>query len=121
MTTSGEVTEVGQHELTKCVTVQSVWLCPFLRWVSENSCAATIYNDDECGHVYEQCKFTVKERQLPQLVVLFTKQWLLIADALEPWMAKCLEQEDKVFSAAYAVLPWYLMCNCVLNIGKHAI
>ena len=28
--TSGEVTEVSQHELTKCTTVQSIWLCPFL-------------------------------------------------------------------------------------------
>ncbi len=36
-------------------------------------------------------------------------------------MAKCSEQEDKVFSVAYAVLPWYLMCDCVLNVGKHAI
>ena len=47
VTTSGEVTEVGQHELTKCATVQSIWLCPFLRWVLENSCTATIYNDDK--------------------------------------------------------------------------
>ncbi len=47
VTNSGEVTEVGQHELTKCATVQSIWLCPFLRWASENSCTATIYNDDE--------------------------------------------------------------------------
>ncbi len=62
VTTSGEVTEVGQQELSKCAMVQSVWLCPFLRWASKNSCAATIYNDDERGHVYEQCKFTVKER-----------------------------------------------------------
>ncbi len=59
---SGEVTKVGQHELTKCATVQSVWLCPFLYWASEDSCVATIHNDDERGHVYEQCKFTVKER-----------------------------------------------------------
>ncbi len=44
---SGEVTEVSQHKLTKCATVQSVWLCPFLRWASGNSCAATIYNNDE--------------------------------------------------------------------------
>ncbi len=36
-------------------------------------------------------------------------------------MAKCSEQEDKVFSVAYAVLPWYLMSNCMLNVGKHAI
>ena len=36
-------------------------------------------------------------------------------------MAKCSEQEDKVFSVVYAVLPRYSMCNCVLNIGKHAI
>ncbi len=47
VTTSGEVTEVDQHELTKCTMVQSIWLCPFLRWASENLCAATIYNDDE--------------------------------------------------------------------------
>ncbi len=40
---------------------------------------------------------------------------------LEPWTAKCSEQEDKVFSVAYAVLPWYLMCNCVLNVGKRVI
>ncbi len=40
---------------------------------------------------------------------------------LEPWTAKCSEQEDKVFSVAYAVLPQYSMCNCVLNVGKHAI
>ncbi len=71
--TSGEVTEVSQHELTRCAMVQSVWLCPFLRWVSEDSCAATIYNNDERGHVYEQCKFTVKERRPPQPVVLFTE------------------------------------------------
>ncbi len=121
MTTSGEVTEVGQHELTKCATVQSIWLCPFLRWASENSCAVTIYNDDKQGHIYEQCKFTVKERQPLQPVVLFTEWQLLIADVLEPWMAKCSEQEDKVFSVAYAVLPQYSMCNCVLNVGKHMI
>ncbi len=60
--TSGEVTEVTQHELTKCAAVRSVWLCPFLCWASEDSCAATIYNDNEQGHVYEQCKFMVKER-----------------------------------------------------------
>ncbi len=89
--------------------------------MSEDLCAVTIYNDDKRGHVYEQCKFTVKERQPPQPVVLFMERRLLIADALEPWMAKCSEQEDKVFSVAYAVLPRYLMCNCVLNIGKHAI
>ncbi len=71
--------------------------------------------------MYEQCRFTVKERQLPQPVVLFTEWQLLIVDTLEPWMVKCSEQEDKVFSVAYAVLPWYLMCNCMLNIGKHAI
>ncbi len=47
VTTSGEVTEVSQHELAKCVMVQSVWLCPFLRWASEDSCAVTIYNDDK--------------------------------------------------------------------------
>ncbi len=47
VTASGEVTEVSQHELTRCATVQSVWLCPFLRWASEDSCAATIYNDNE--------------------------------------------------------------------------
>ena len=47
VTTSGEVTEVNQHELTRCATVRSVWLCPFLCWASENSCATTIYNDDE--------------------------------------------------------------------------
>ncbi len=45
--TSGEVTEVGQHELTKCAMMQSVWLCPFLHWASENSCAVTIYNNDK--------------------------------------------------------------------------
>ncbi len=45
----------------------------------------------------------------------------MFADALEPWTAKCSEQEDKVFSVTYAVLPWYLMYNCVLNVGKHAI
>ncbi len=84
VTTSGEVTEVRQHELTRCAMVQSVWLCPFLCWASEDSCAATIYNDDERGHVYEQCRFTVKERRPPQPVVLFTERWLLIADALEP-------------------------------------
>ncbi len=71
--TSGKVAEVGQHELAKCATVQSVWLCLFLHWAADDSCVATIYNDDEWGHVYEQCKFTVKERQLPQLVVLFTE------------------------------------------------
>ncbi len=71
--------------------------------------------------MYEQCKFTVKERRPLQLVVLFTQWRLLIADVLEPWTAKCSEQEDKVFSVAYAVLPRYSMCNCVLNIGKHAI
>ncbi len=71
--------------------------------------------------MYEQCKFTVKERQPPQPVVLFTERRLLIANVLEPWMAKCSEQEDKVFSVAYAVLPQYSMCNCMLNIGKHAI
>ena len=60
--TSGEVTEVGQHELTKCTMVQSIWLCLFLRWASENLCTATIYNDDKRGHIYEQCKFMVKER-----------------------------------------------------------
>ncbi len=47
VTTSGEVTEVGQHELAKCAMVQSVWLCPFLCWASGGSYAATIYNDDE--------------------------------------------------------------------------
>ncbi len=71
--------------------------------------------------MYEQCKFTVKERRLPQPVVLFTERWLLIVDELEPWMAKCSEQEDKVFSVAYAVLLQYLMCNCVLIVGKHKI
>ncbi len=70
---SGEVTEVGQYELTKCTTVQSIWLCPFLCWVSENSCMATIYNDNERGHMYEQCKFTVKERRPLQPFVLFTE------------------------------------------------
>ncbi len=60
--TSGEVTEVGQHELTKCAMVQSMWLCPFLHWASEDSCVATFYNNDEQGHMYEQCKFMVKER-----------------------------------------------------------
>ncbi len=73
VTASGEVTEVTQHELTKCAAVWSMWLCPFLRWASEDLCAATMYNDDERGHVYEQCKFTVKERRPPQLVVLFTE------------------------------------------------
>ncbi len=29
VSTSGEVTEVGQHELTKCVVIQSIWLCLF--------------------------------------------------------------------------------------------
>ncbi len=29
--TSGEVTKVSQHELTRCVMVRSVWLCLFLR------------------------------------------------------------------------------------------
>ncbi len=47
VTNSGQVTEVGQHELMKCVMVQSIWLCPFLCWVSKNSCAVTIYNDNE--------------------------------------------------------------------------
>ena len=121
VSTGGEVTKVDQHKLAKCAMVQSVWLCPFLHWASEDSCAATIYNNDEWGHVYEQCKFTVKERQPLQPVVLFTEQRLLIADALEPWTTKCSKQEDKVFSVAYAVLPRYSMCNCVLNIGKHAI
>ncbi len=73
VTASGEVTKVSQHKLTRCAMVRSVWLCPFLRWVSGNLCAATIYNDDERGHVYEQCKFTVEERRLPQPVVLFTE------------------------------------------------
>ncbi len=71
--------------------------------------------------MYEQRKFTVKERRPPHPVVLFTDRRLLIVDALEPWTAKCSEQEDKVFSVAYAVLPQYLMCNCMLNIGKHVI
>ena len=73
VTASGEVTEVGHHELTKCAMVWSVWLCLFLRWALKASCAVTIYKDDERGHVYEQCKFTVKERRLPQPVVLFTE------------------------------------------------
>ena len=69
--------------------------------------------------MYEQCKFTVKERRLPQPVVLFMERQLLIVDALEPWTAKCSEQEDKVFSVAYAVLPQYSMCNCMLNVDRH--
>ena len=71
--------------------------------------------------MYEQCRFTVKERRPLQPVVLFTERRVLIVDALEPWMVKCSEQEDKVFSVAYAVLLWYSMCNCMLNVGKHAI
>ncbi len=47
VTASGEVTKVNQHELTRCAMVRSVWLCPFLRWAMGDSCAATIYNDDE--------------------------------------------------------------------------
>ncbi len=45
--TDGEVTKVGQHKLTKCAMIQSVWLCPFLCWALGSLCVTAIYNNDE--------------------------------------------------------------------------